>query len=72
MQALWGRGAKDTYGGVEYWHTPERCGWLQKQGVICVGLLVLAGKLAEALPNLCLGPVALTGEYIKTWRRRWA
>ncbi|PNH04753.1 Pleckstrin y domain-containing protein 1 [Tetrabaena socialis] len=33
MQALWGgRGAKDTYGGVEYWHSPERCGWLQKQG----------------------------------------
>ncbi|KAG2491125.1 hypothetical protein HYH03_010569 [Edaphochlamys debaryana] len=32
MQALWGGNKKDTYGGVEYWHTPERCGWLQKQG----------------------------------------
>ncbi|GLC34104.1 hypothetical protein PLESTF_000169000 [Pleodorina starrii] len=32
MQALWGKSTKETYGGVEYWHTPERCGWLQKQG----------------------------------------
>lgn len=28
----WGRGGKDAYGGVEFWHTPDRCGWLDKQG----------------------------------------
>jgi hypothetical protein len=25
-------GQKPHYGGVEYWHSPERCGWLNKQG----------------------------------------
>ncbi|GAX78029.1 hypothetical protein CEUSTIGMA_g5471.t1 [Chlamydomonas eustigma] len=28
--AWWGQ--KPHYGGVEYWHSPERCGWLNKQG----------------------------------------
>jgi hypothetical protein len=28
----WWGGAKPTYGGVEFWHSPERCGWLNKQG----------------------------------------
>ncbi|KAG1672501.1 hypothetical protein FOA52_002810 [Chlamydomonas sp. UWO 241] len=23
---------KGDYGGVEFWHSPERCGWLTKQG----------------------------------------
>jgi hypothetical protein len=23
---------KSTYDDVEYWHNPERCGWLMKQG----------------------------------------
>ena len=28
----WWGGQKQTYGGVEFWHSPERCGWLHKQG----------------------------------------
>lgn len=34
MAAWWGGRSKDSYGGVEFWHSPERCGWLQKQGDI--------------------------------------
>ena len=24
--------AEERVGGVEFWHSPERCGWLTKQG----------------------------------------
>mmetsp|Transcript_9831 Transcript_9831/g.24513 ORF Transcript_9831/g.24513 Transcript_9831/m.24513 type:complete len:140 (-) Transcript_9831:487-906(-) len=27
----WGSGGNPN-GGVEFWHTPDRCGWLDKQG----------------------------------------
>mmetsp|Transcript_28886 Transcript_28886/g.53073 ORF Transcript_28886/g.53073 Transcript_28886/m.53073 type:complete len:137 (-) Transcript_28886:749-1159(-) len=30
--SFWGKPNKDSYGGVEFWHSPERCGWLNKQG----------------------------------------
>lgn len=28
----WGKATPDQYGGVEWWHSPDRCGWLTKQG----------------------------------------
>mmetsp|Transcript_14468 Transcript_14468/g.31382 ORF Transcript_14468/g.31382 Transcript_14468/m.31382 type:complete len:137 (+) Transcript_14468:200-610(+) len=28
----WGSKSRDSYGGVEFWTQPERCGWLTKQG----------------------------------------
>jgi hypothetical protein len=28
----WGKTTSDNYGGVEFWHSPDRAGWLMKQG----------------------------------------
>jgi hypothetical protein len=36
--------APKNYGDVEFWHTPERTGWLMKQGVHC-GLRCQCAKL---------------------------
>ncbi len=30
----WGKSNPDQYGGVEFWHSPDRCGWLTKQGAV--------------------------------------
>ncbi|KAJ9520198.1 hypothetical protein QJQ45_030120 [Haematococcus lacustris] len=28
----WGKPSKEAYAGVEFWQSPDRCGWLTKQG----------------------------------------
>jgi hypothetical protein len=67
-----GRG--EDVGHVRYWEEPERCGWLMKQGT-CVSLSLLvfihtsvctAKTLTILLMVLCF-----TGEFLKSWRRRW-
>ncbi|KAJ9520377.1 hypothetical protein QJQ45_030338 [Haematococcus lacustris] len=27
----WGKPSKEAYAGVEFWQSPDRCGWLTKQ-----------------------------------------
>jgi len=110
-------GGPQNIGDVEFWHGPERAGWLMKQGMHALlgacerrrrlGLLippppphcirpssqVTTGKTHDAVFRPCrarvrpsnTGPrssdvaggmhdllcVRCSGEYIKTWRRRW-
>jgi len=55
-------------GDVEFWHNPERAGWLMKQGENEAGARMHAAVAfvhSEQSDAACLA-----GEYIKTWRRR--
>lgn len=54
MNYLWGKGGRDNYGGVEYWHSPERVGWLMKQGG------GTRQKLPNTMPNLLSSPITCT------------
>ena len=41
--------AEERIAGVEFWHSPERCGWLMKQGTF---LLLSRKKLSTHPPSL--------------------
>ena len=43
--------AEERIAGVEFWHSPERCGWLMKQGTF---LLLSRKKLSTPPPSLPL------------------
>jgi hypothetical protein len=68
----WGKPNPESYGGVEFWHTPDRCGWLTKQGAffLALGSLPCLHCRTRFMTSAgCNAPV-VTGEYIKTWRKR--
>lgn len=42
--------AEERIGGVEFWHSPERCGWLTKQGTTCAVIVGLSVLLVSLTP----------------------
>ncbi len=54
LSNAFGKGPKN-YGDVEFWHTPERAGWLMKQGALrCAALQHCIDTLTP--PRLRHGP----------------
>lgn len=70
MAALFGS-RKTNFDNVEFWHNPERAGWLMKQGTVslCTAVQFNGGR-CKPRGATSYAMHVLSGEYIKTWRRR--
>jgi hypothetical protein len=79
-------GPSTDTGGVEFWHNPERAGWLQKQGEIRPSNGPMSGLLDQIMyfvrPVLILvlhlrmqhhhkADASCAGTWFPNWRRRW-
>ena len=65
-------GPSSDTGGVQFWHEPEREGWLEKQGAFrdmprqCTVYAAHSNKV-----NVPKWSTSAPGTWLRNWRRRW-